>query len=434
MMKLPQVSRRSLFTTGITAAGSALGYFCGKKLGTLIGNPLEAAITGFYNITHDTLTEVTAAAEQRLQKSAQEVRNYIGRTEADHQKLSAYWEQVGLLNRQDNKELTRILDNIDHYTKESDVVERLTRLKDRLTKRITAFDQSVESKQPEGLQKFNEWFSKQLKGDERGSRQSLDKYRERLHALVQVYDINKDNKIAMAELLHQTGGYFTQAQDEILKQVDTFLANGTLIDPEERGFFEGLRDLGRQDPSGKNLADYLLNTHNYFTALSASDNLHTFHSRLEKTLQEVTTLQQALEDGIRLKNEIRAQKDADLAHLRQRVTELDVFMDRKKKELEQQGYTIDYELFPKLKAAKESLLTILDGARGLVSGAGALAGGGFSYLVARKAFGAKKMSRRHFLGLKEENERLRKALLWERNLDSWKRKLNKDEGEEGTDD
>ncbi len=402
------MNRRQLLRGGFTVAGAGLGYGLGKGIEALLGGSLSAVIKGFYNASHDALTEMTAAAEQRLQKSAEEVRIYVGRTEAEHQHLTAYWDKVGLLNQGDRKELTRILENIDHYTQESDVVERMTRLKDRLTKRLVDFDQTLAQKQPQGLQKFNEWFSKQVKGESRGSRPALEKYRERLGALVQVYDMNKDNKIAMAELMHQTAGYFSQAQDEVLKQVDSLLQDTRITDPDERAFYTGLRDLARDDPSGKRLADYLLNTNNYFTALSASDNIHALQTRLEGTLKDVSTLQQILDEGIRLKNDLRSQSDADLNHLRQRAQELDKFMQQKKQDLEQGGYAINYELFPKLKAVADGFEHVFDSMFATVTGVATLGGAGLSYLIARKLTGDGKVSEKKYKALATENERLRK--------------------------
>ena len=175
--------RRFLFKAGVTLAGAGAGYVAGKFVGSL-GGSLEAAVTAFYNVAHDTLTEITGAAEKQLRKSADGVQSYLTSVERDHASVQKYWEDIGLLSGKEAGELQKILAKVEGYTEESDIQERLTRLKDRLTKRLTNLDQGLEQIQPEGLQRFNEWFSRKIKGEEQGSRQSLKHYKERLCALV----------------------------------------------------------------------------------------------------------------------------------------------------------------------------------------------------------------------------------------------------------
>ncbi|HLC72967.1 MAG TPA: hypothetical protein VJH37_05290 [Candidatus Nanoarchaeia archaeon] len=395
--------RRFLFKAGVTLAGAGAGYVAGKFVGSL-GGSLEAAVTAFYNVAHDTLTEITGAAERQLQKSADDVQSYLTSVERDHASVQKYWEDIGLLSGKEAGELQKILAKVEGYTEESDIQERLTRLKDRLTKRLTNLDQGLEQIQPEGLQRFNEWFSRKIKGEEQGSRQSLKHYKERLGALVQVYDINKDNKVAQTVLLNKTSDYFLQTQQIVVQKINDYLAGNQFESPEERDFFVQLKQVADADLSGRNLADYLLNTGNYFTLLETSEQVHQLKDKLGKTLDDIVTLQGALDKGIELKDTLRAASDQDLTALRKQAQDLEAYMTTKKDELVQEGYVINYELFPKMQALKDGLLRGLDTLKTVSGAVGAAVGAVGMFVLADRTVSGKRATRRELITLHRDNQ------------------------------
>ncbi|MDP1693933.1 MAG: hypothetical protein Q8L34_00140, partial [Candidatus Woesearchaeota archaeon] len=313
---------------------------------------------------------------------------------------------IGLLSAKESGELQEILANVERYTAESDIQERLTRLKDRLTKRLTTLDQGLEQQQPEGLQRFNEWFSTQVKGEKRGSRQALEHYQERIGTLVQVYDLNKDNKLAQTALLNKTSDYFLQTQQLVVQKINDYLAQNAFASSEEKEFFVQLKQVADLDPSGRKLADYLLNADNYFTLLATSAQVHQLKDHLGKTLEDVVALQGALDQGITLKNTLRTASDQDLTALRKQTQELETYMTAKKEELEKKGHKIDYELFPRMKAARDQILEGIDTLRSVGGVAGAVVGAAGAYLLADRLFSGKKATRRELITLRAENQRL----------------------------
>ena len=353
-------------------------------------------------MAHDMRAELGATAERRLQTAAHDVSQYLGTTITEREATAAYWNTLGVMDKQEFDALITILTKAEGYVTEADLHERLTRLKDRLTKRVLDLDQKLEEKQPEGLQKFNEWFSTLMKGKERGSRHALDTYKTKLDTLVKVYDTNRDTIIAQTGLLRDVDSYLSQSQQEVVKMIENYLTSGKISDVEEKAYFEQLKKVARDDPTGKTLARQILDTGNYLTALEATEELRKFSTMVEGTLTDLTKLQTAMDEGIALKNKIRQSGEQDLQLLQRKSEELYQLMEQKKQELEQDGHKIDYELFPKMKQVKDDILNGIGFLRGIVKGAGAGAGALFGLWLAGKIpDGTVRISRRELLQLRE---------------------------------
>lgn len=378
------MNRRQFFKAGIIGIGAGVGYVAGKSLLGL-GGGLEGAVNALYNVAHDALTEFTGAAEERLKTSAQEVKEYLTLAEDGHQSREAYWKKMGLLDEQDVTDLNTIFNNVERYTQESNLPERLTRLYDRLTKRFLDTDQQLEQHQSDALRNFNERFSKQIKGEKRGSREALEDCKLRLDSLVRVYDLNQDTKLAQAALLDKTQDYFTQAQRKVLEKVDSFLTEDKFTSSDERDYFLQMKQLAQEDPTGRKMADYVLGIGNTLSALQANSELGIFRDKIRDVLDNVHTLQDALDKGITLKNDLRKADEHNLDLLRHQTEEFTSYITSKKKELETQGHAIDYETLPRLRDTRDGVLSILSRVRNIGGMLGAGLGGLVGYTVSQFA-------------------------------------------------
>lgn len=410
-MKSRHLDRRTFMRGGLktllVGAGALAGYGAAKETTAGIDRVLE----DFYGATHDALAEMSGIATKRLESSAEEVRGVIGTYEEDQVALAKYWDGSGLISEKDMAELDNILKQAEHFSEESNILERLTRLRDRAYKRNTAFDQDIESKYPEKVRSFNERFAQLIKGKERGSRESLDNYRAKLESLVEVYDANRDNVIAQTELLDQTGELFSNAQGEVSKKIEGYLASGELKG-EEREYFVGLQKVIKEDPTGRELADFLLGTNMYFRDIVASEKMHEFSERLDETIDDLSELQEYMHKGIELKNEIRTMGLRNIDRLNDRADEYFELIEDKKRDLEAKGVDVEYELFPRMKATKDAIMSYVDKTNqiqryGLTAAGAAI--GAYVGRIVNSIPGIKKLSRREFL-LQRENDELKSQL------------------------
>lgn len=400
-------TRRQLMRRGIQAgyigAGAVGGYSGARMAAHLVGMSLEATIGQLADFQLDILHELTGSIEKRLEKSVTDVEHYLGQTEEEYKVLSQYWDRLGLISEEKFLQLQRSLERAESYVGESDLGERLRRMKDRLDKRFIAYDSGVESRYPSRLRRFNDWFSKSFKG-ERGSREAGKEYKKRLDTLVAIYDVNQDTMIAQSHLLTQAGKTFADAQKEVVRHIDSYLQSDKITDVEEKQFYLGLKELAAEDASGNKLADYLLNTGNYYSSLQASDKLKEFQTTLHGIVDELSSVQEIQDQGIEIKNRVRKKGESDLERMSQKAIEFTEFVERKKEELEQKGYKIDYNA-SKLEALKEAvsdkIRTIGEG----LSYIGAAGGAGVGIWLARQVPGGR-YSRRAFLRLRRENEEL----------------------------
>jgi len=356
---------------GVTAAGAAAGYKVAEKLTQY--NPLERIADELYQVTHDTLAEVTGAAEDRLTDSIVKLKTYMGETKLQAEALGKYWDQIGLVEPETFSELEEAIKRSEYYLKEADFGERMTRLKHRLQQQGARIDREVQEKYPDQVRGFNEWFSRMIKGDERGSTQALEKYTVRLDNLVQIYDANRDNVISQADLLDENAGYFAEAQGRVVKQVRTYLADPTLSGVEKE-FYRGLIDISESDSSGRDLADYLLKTNGYFRTMGAIDGLEDLSEAIEENTKKIKSLQELMDEGLALKDKVRSTNEV----LPQMVTdtrELVTRWEEQREQLRKEGHEVNYDLYPKLKEARDKFVGAVNYGNDIAKYAGAGVGG-----------------------------------------------------------
>jgi hypothetical protein len=359
--------------TGLATAAACggLGYVAGGNL--VDASSIEGLVNELHDASVDILNEVKGEAENRLKKGITEVRQYLGETVKEAEVLSDYWDRIGLLSRQNYSDLVECLEKAEGYIDEADFGERMTRLKDRLVNRGLDIEEKGKQYFPEWLKKANEAFSKMVKGEERGSNEALEGFRLRLDSLVDVYDVNKDSVIAQADLLQETGGYFSQAQDEVIK-----VARGYVADPKvsnnEKDFYRGLIEVSQRDKSGRRLADYLLNTESYYQSMGAIESLGELRTNLESTIGELQGLQGLMDEGLAIKEKLRGGEAPDIAKLVGQVETLSDKMEERKKHLEKMGYDIDYTLFPKITALRDRALDVVNEGKKMASYGGAIVG------------------------------------------------------------
>ncbi len=360
--------RQFLKGTGMVA-GATVGY----GLSDLLGN-------SFCDSLVDAYTELTGVVEKRMLASAQEVKQYLGETEEAQKKMTRYWDGILGGFEVESKELRTALDNIDRYVTEADMQERLKRLYDRVLLRyrmIIDVEQEVHKQAPKGLQRLQEGISRFWHGEEKGSNEHLRKRMGNLESLVQVYDNMQTSGLGQVELMKETSSYFKQAQDQVVKQLNAYLADKNLSE-EERLFYQGLQNLAGKDPTGKTMADYLLNSGAQLRTADVAQSLDKLKGALSKTIGDLTKLQSLYDEGLTLKKELRDLGKDNIGGLQRKVEEYTALVEQRKNELKSDGYAVNYSVAPEWGAFGENLFGFLGKVKKYLSvgiaGAGAVAG------------------------------------------------------------
>ncbi len=389
MVKMILNRRQALKRIAVGATGAAAGYGVAKGMTYAVGAGLEASIGQLADFQLDLLHELTGSIERKLGENVKEVEHYFGESEKEFDAVSKYWDRLGLIGQERFYQLKESLEKAESYVKEASLSERLVRFKNRLERAALNYDNTVESFYPKPLRKFNEWFSKLVKGEERGSRAAGEEARKRLDALVSIYDSNRDTMIAQSHLIKETAKTFSAAQQEVVKHIDNYLQSGKIKDAEEREFYSGLKELALEDVSGKKLADYLLGTGNYYSSLEAAKELERLNSTLENIVDELSSIQALADEGIKIKDELRKKEKSDLGRLSGKAKEFYELVEQKKNDLIEKGFEINYKA-SRLEALKEAISENIRTIGHYVSISGGIIGGTIGLYIGHKLFKTRK--------------------------------------------
>jgi len=341
-----------------------------------------------------------------METSAQEARQYLGETEQEMTKMTKYWD--GMLGNFQNEsnELRTILENIDRYVDQEHIAERVKRLYDRIILRYRVAvdaEQELHKQAPRGLQKIQEAIARFWKGKERGSNEYLHRQMDNLESLVKVYDVLQTGGLAQSGLTNTISSYFQQAQGKVVAQLEIYLTDKKIIG-EEREMYQELRALAQKDPTGKALADCLLNDGAQLSTADVRHSLDKLKGALSTTIGDLTRLQTLYDEGLTLKQELRDLAKTDVAELHTKVQEYTALVEQRKQELQQAGYAINYSVAPEWGSFGDKFFGFLGTVRKYamysVAGLGGIAGFWLS------GIGNKVMTRREIVASRKEKETL----------------------------
>lgn len=394
-MTYRDLTRRGFVRVLGTAAGAAIGYGVGKGLTGSLG---DAVI--------ETYAELSGVVKRRMEASATEAKQYLGETEQEMAKMTKYWDNVLGGFQQEAQGLRTVLENVDRYVEQEHIGERVRRSYDRLLLRVRALvdaEQEAHKRAPSGLQKVQEAIARFWKGKERGSNDYLRTQMNNLESMVNVYNSLQTTGLAQSGLLNATNSSFQQAQEKVVEQLKMYLADKKITE-EDRQLYQGMHDLAQKDPTGKALADFLINNGAQLSTADVLNSLQKLKGSISKFTGDLTRLQTLYDEGLTLKQELRDFTRTDVATLHKKVQEYTSLVERRKEELQQAGYAVNYSVAPEWGSFGTSLFGFLGDVRKYanytIAGLGGLAGLWLS------GIGNKVMTRREIAASRKEKERL----------------------------